>query len=95
MEAEAQFRDWSEKFAKIDRSCHAFLRDRNVHREDSEWWSVVMYRWDNPDRLLSGYVKDGVWGNIHILFLPEDDKFRFKSRSPAGVSAEMSDLTAK
>ena len=61
---------WSAYFAEVDKACHDFLRDRKE-------WSFVKYRWDNPDRMLSGPVSNGVWGNIHILFFPELSKFRF------------------
>jgi hypothetical protein len=64
-----EWRDWNEKFVEVDKACDAFLRDRTD-------WSLVKYRWDNPDRLLSGHVREGVWGNIHIL-LPEASIFRF------------------
>jgi hypothetical protein len=61
---------WMNKFVEVDNVCEAFLRERNG-------WSLVKYRWDNPDRLLSGPVGNGIWGNIHILFIPEESKFRF------------------
>jgi hypothetical protein len=61
---------WMSKFVEVDKACDAFLRDRTE-------WSLVKYRWDNPDRLLSGPVHDGIWGNIHILLVPEASKFRF------------------
>jgi hypothetical protein len=61
---------WMTAFVEVDKACDEFLRDR-TH------WSLVKYRWDNPDRLLSGPLVDGFWGNIHILLVPEDSKFRF------------------
>jgi hypothetical protein len=61
---------WMNAFVQIDEACHAFLRERTD-------WSLVKYRWDNPDRLLSGPVHNGVWGNIHILFVSKASKFRF------------------
>jgi len=66
-----QWRDWMDEFIAVDKACDAFLRRRGPK------WSLVKYRWDNPDRLLSGPVRDGFWGNIHILFVPEASTFRF------------------
>ena len=67
--------EWLKSFVAVDEACDQFLHERN--REATEpRWSVVKYRWDNPDRLLSGAVLDGFWGNIHILLLPEASKFR-------------------
>jgi len=65
-----QWNDWMDEFIAVDKACDAFLRNRPE-------WSLVKYRWDNPDRLLSGPVRDGFWGNIHILFVPEASTFRF------------------
>jgi hypothetical protein len=61
--------EWLKSFVELDAACDDFLRERKE-------WSLVKYRWDNPDRLLSGVVWDGVWGNIHILLVPELSKFR-------------------
>jgi hypothetical protein len=60
---------WMKTFIEVDKACDQFLHERNG-------WSLVKYRWDNPDRLLSGLVQNGVWGNIHILFIPDNSIFR-------------------
>jgi hypothetical protein len=60
---------WMKAFSEVDKACDQFLHERKE-------WSLVKYRWDNPDRLLSGLVQNGVWGNIHLLFIPEHSMFR-------------------
>jgi hypothetical protein len=61
---------WKNLFVEVDKACNAFLSDKTG-------WSVIQYRWDNPDRMLSGPVHDGFRGNIHILFVSETSTFRF------------------
>jgi hypothetical protein len=60
---------WMKAFPEVDKACDQFLHERKE-------WSLIKYRWDNPDRLLSGLVQNGVWGNIHLLFIPEHGMFR-------------------
>lgn len=38
---------------------------------------MLKWRWNNPDRQLWGPLTDGVWGNMHILWFPEKERFRF------------------
>jgi hypothetical protein len=58
-----EWRDWNEKFVEVDKACDAFLRDRTN-------WSLVKYRWDNQDRLLSGHVREGGLGKHSHLACP-------------------------
>jgi len=69
-----QWQNWWDvkAFLEVDKACDQFLHERKE-------WSLVKNRWDNPDRLLSGLVQNGVWGNIHLLFIPENPMFRLTS----------------
>ena len=66
--------EWQALYSKIGHevvaACRAFVRENSR-------WSFVAHRWDQPDWLLSGPLRDGVWGNIHILLLHETRKLRF------------------
>ncbi len=72
--SEDYWKDWDENWAKlfeqVEKATARFLAKR-------EHWALVKFRWDSPEYLLSGPIREGLWGNIHVLLLPESSRFSF------------------